>query len=148
MTDNRSCSLALMLLMTLGLTQAQQTSARDGDLQRLRTRAMGGIAEAQNELGWKYAMGDGVTKDAAQAVTWFRKAAEQGDADAQTKLAFMYYGGDGVPKDLVTAYMWCNLAAAQGYEPAKTTRDLLEILMTPAQIAEAQKLSREWKPKK
>ena len=45
-------------------------------------------------------------------------------------------------------YMLRNLAAAQGDEIAKKAREALEKLMKPAQIAEAQKLSREWKPKK
>lgn len=56
--------------------------------------------------------------------------------------------GEGVPKDLVLAYMWANLAAAQGNEMAKEARDVWEKQMTPAQIAEGQKLSRDWKPKK
>jgi len=42
--------------------------------------------------------------------------------------------------------MWLNLAAAQGFEKAAELRDLLEKAMTPAQLAEAQRLAREWKP--
>jgi uncharacterized protein len=88
----------------------------------------------------------GAPKDLVQAAAWYRKAAEQGNAIAQLKLGSFYGLGDGVPKDFVSAYMWMNLAAGQGDETAKATRDRLEELMTPAQIAEAQKLSREWKP--
>ena len=110
--------------------------------------AKAGIAEAQFNLGVMYAEGEGVPKDAVQAVSWYRKAAEQGLARAQGNLGAMYSRGEGVPKDFVTAYMWRNLAAAQGDEIAKKGRDALEKDMTPAQIAEAQKLSREWKPKK
>jgi TPR repeat protein len=51
-----------------------------------------------------------------------------------------------VPKDIVRAYMWFNLAAAQGLEGAEKYRDEVAQHMTPAQIAEAQKLAREWKP--
>jgi hypothetical protein len=55
----------------------------------------------------------------------------------------------GVPQDFILAYMWFNLAAAaQGGPTAAQMRDILEKKMTPAQIAEAQKLSREWKPTK
>jgi hypothetical protein len=43
--------------------------------------------------------------------------------------------------------MWANLAAAQEHEAAIRTRELLEREMTPESIAEAQRLSREWKPK-
>jgi TPR repeat protein len=50
--------------------------------------------------------------DYAQAVKWYRLAADQGDADAQFNLGFMYASGQGVPKDYVLAYMWRNLAAA------------------------------------
>lgn len=64
-------------------------------------------------------------------------------ARAQSNLGAEYTIGVGVPKDLVVAYMWRNLAAAQGNEIAKTARDALETSMTPTQIAEAQKLSRE-----
>jgi hypothetical protein len=43
--------------------------------------------------------------------------------------------------------MWLNLAAAQGYQQALTKRADIAKLMAPAQIAEAQRLAREWKPK-
>ena len=71
----------------------------------------------------------------------------KGDADAQVNLGVMYATGEGVPKDLVIAYMWANLAAAQGNFGAKATREALKKEMTPAQIAEGQRLSREWRPK-
>src|SRR5665647_1597615 len=51
------------------------------------------------------------------------------------------------PKDYVVAYMWFSLSAAQGDHDSAIQRDLVAKLMTPAQIAEAQKLAREWKPK-
>ena len=113
-----------------------------------RKAAEQGHASAQYTLGVMYANGEGVPKDAVQAVAWYRKAAEQGDASVQHNLGLMYYRGDGVPKDIVLAYMWINQAAAQNGENGKKARDALEILMTPAQIAEAQKLSRERTPKK
>jgi hypothetical protein len=43
--------------------------------------------------------------------------------------------------------MWLNLAAAQGEEAAPKARDMIAVRMTPAQLAEAQNLAREWKPK-
>ena len=43
--------------------------------------------------------------------------------------------------------MWFNLSAAQGDADATKNRDIVAAKMTPAQIAEAQKLAREWKPK-
>jgi len=54
------------------------------------------------------------TKDAAEAVKWYRKAAEQGHALAQTNLGFMYEKGDGVPKDAAEAVKWYRKATEQG----------------------------------
>jgi uncharacterized protein len=58
----------------------------------------------------------------------------------------MYDNGDGVPQDDVAAHMWFNLAASSGFGEAVKNRDMVGRRMTPAQIAEAQKLAREWKP--
>jgi TPR repeat protein len=59
-----------------------------------------------------------------------------------------YEQGDGVLQDYVLAYMWYNLAAAQGAGVAAKDRDRVAARMTPEQIAEAQRLAREWKPTK
>jgi TPR repeat protein len=56
----------------------------------------------------------------------------------------LYFEGDGVIEDFVEAYKWSNLAAAQGDKRAKGRRDDVTKKMTIEQIAEAQKLSREW----
>ncbi len=85
--------------------------------------------------------------DYTEAVKWYRKAAEQSDAIAQLFLGRMYVAGQGVPQDYVLAHKWLNLAAAQRSNFTKE-RDLVAAKMTPAQIAEAQKRAREWKPKK
>jgi len=63
---------------------------------------------------------------------------------AQFNLGLLYAEGQGVPQDDVLAHMWMNLAAAKGVQEAVKGRDLLEKLMTPAQLAEAQRLAREW----
>ena len=60
----------------------------------------------------------------------------------------MYNLGQGVPQNYILAYMWSNLAATKGDKAAVKNRDLIATLMTPAQIAEAQRLAHEWKPKK
>jgi hypothetical protein len=52
--------------------------------------------------------------------------------------------GQGVVQDSVLAHMWFNLGAISGkIEPAVKNRDDRVAKMTPAQIAEAQKLGRE-----
>ncbi len=113
-----------------------------------RKAADQGYAEAQFGLGSAYATGEGVPKDSTEAVKWFRKAADQGLAPAQAFLGGMYVKGDGVPKDDVEAYKWLNLAAGAGEPEAAQLRQMMEAQMTAAQIAEAQRLSREFKPKK
>jgi TPR repeat protein len=84
--------------------------------------------------------------DYAIALRLIRPLAEQGDANAQYILGVFYNTGLGVPQDYVRSYMWLNLAAKQGRESAATFRDLVARLMTPEQIAEAQRLTQEWKP--
>ena len=61
-------------------------------------------------------------------------------------LGVMYAEGRGVPQDYVRAHMWFNLSAAKGEQRAVKVLDMAERRMTPAQIAEAQKLAREWTP--
>ena len=113
-----------------------------------RLAADQGDASAQYNLALKYANGRGVPQDDAQKVKWLRLAADQGFAEAQFNLGGMYGSGQGVPQDFVQAHMWFNLAAAQGNENGKKGRDLVAKIMTPQQIAQAQELARNWKPKK
>ena len=86
--------------------------------------------------------------DYAEAATWFRKAADQGHLSAQFSLGIMYEKGWGVPHAYVQAHKWYNLAAAQGNDTARKSRDRVAEKMTPAMVQEAQKLAREWRPKK
>ncbi len=122
-------------------------------VRELRPLAEQGDANAQNNLGNMYDYGQGVPRDDAKAVKWYRKAAEQGNAGAQYNLGVMYGNGQGVPQDYAQAHMWYNLAASrfppgEGRDRAAKNRDIVAEKMTPAQISEAQKLAREWKPKK
>ena len=114
---------------------------------QFRAAAEQGLATAQYNLGQMYNLGLGVPQDYAEAVKWYRAAAEQGQADAQNNLGRMYATGEGVPQDYVQAYKWFSLGAAQGDSGSKTNRDIVIDLMTPEQIAEGQKLSREFQPK-
>ena len=113
-------------------------------LRWFRLAAEQGSAEAQVMLGVMNANGMGVPEDDAKALQWYLMAAEQGDATGQVNLGFMYGNGDGIPENLVSAYMWYNLSAAQGNETAQSNKDIIEQRMTREQIAEAQRLSREW----
>jgi TPR repeat protein len=80
-------------------------------------------------------------------VSWYRKAADQGDAMAQNNLGVAYYDGTGVAQDYVQAHKWWNLSAASGNADAVKNRDIVASKMTPAQIAEAQRLASAWRKK-
>ena len=105
-----------------------------------------GFADAQYNLGIMYANGRGIPQDYVQAHMWLNLAADQGYATAQFNLGFMYAQGRGVPQDYVQAHMWLNLAAVNGDADAINNHDFVAAKMTPAQIAEAQKMAAEWKP--
>ena len=110
-------------------------------LRLLQPLAQNGDPEAQINLGNMYFDGNGVPQDNAESVKWYLLAAGQGSADAQIALGFLYEYGEAVPQDYVQAHKWFDLAGSGLY------RDTLAAKMTPAQIAEAQKLASEWKPK-
>ena len=154
--------LAVFLTMLLSASslaadlQAGAKAYERGDyvaaLKEWRPLAEQGDAGAQVGLGVMYSNGWGVSQDSAEAVKWYRLAAEQGDAGAQINLGFMYNNGQGVTQDYVQAHLWFNLAAArlppgEGRDMATRNRDKAAKRMTPAQVAEAQRLAREWKPK-
>ena len=109
--------------------------------------AVQGDENAQYNLSRLYVAGRGVPQDYVQARQWFKKAAVQRDAKAQHSLGLLYAMGQGVSQDFVQAYMWYSLAVANGENEGAIIRDALVNRMTPAQIAEAQKRAREWKPK-
>ena len=79
------------------------------------------------------------------ALKEFRLLAEQGHTEAQMNLGIMYSQGQGVPKNDVQAYGWYILAGGQGNDLAEEFKDHLEKSMTLDQLAEAQRLAREWK---
>ena len=93
--------------------------------------------------------------DYGEAYRLIKPLAEQGQPEAQYNLGGMYFRGRGVPRDFVLAHMWFNLSVSRVPASERETRKATEIIidlvaskMTPEQIAEAQRLAREWKPKK
>jgi TPR repeat protein len=117
----------------------------------LRKAAEQGHSEAQFSLGMKYSKGAiSVPKDDFQASVWWNKAANQGNQDAPLQLGLAYFFGEGVPRDDVRAYFWFNISAAHpenALSPAAAyMREDVAKRMSSAQIAEAQRLTREWKP--
>ena len=139
-------NLGIMYYMGLGVPQDYAEA-----MKWLRLAADHGVASAQGRLGAMYGAGYGVPQDDTEAVKWFRRGADQGDNYAQLMLGFMFELGRGVPQDYVQAHMRFNIAAASSKvekpDAAAENRDRVAAKMTPAQIAEAEKLAHEWKPK-
>ena len=71
-------------------------------------------AFSQWYLGLCYELGEGVKRSPAEAVKWYRKAAEQRDVAGQMALGVHYYNGDGVEQDNAEAMKWFRKAADQG----------------------------------
>jgi hypothetical protein len=100
-------------------------------------------ALAQFNLGLMFASGQGVSQDAAQALIWIQKAAQQGDAGAQHHLGMRHRRAsfEGPPKDKLEsnleAFKWFRLAAAQGYLASDGNRDEIAMVLTRAQVDEA-----------
>jgi TPR repeat protein len=116
-----------------------------------RMAATKGNPDAEYDLGLMYANGDGVGQDYAEAARWYRLAADQGQSDAQNSLGMRYKRGQGVAQDYVQAYKWFDLSATfaaslEGRARAEANREKIVAVITPAQLAEAQQLVREWKP--
>jgi uncharacterized protein len=87
--------------------------------EEIRAKAERGDAQAQCDLGDCYLRGEGVTRNAVEAVKWYRKAAQQGFAQAQCYLGLSYEFGNGVTKNAVEAVKWYRMAAEQGNAQAQ-----------------------------
>lgn len=83
-------------------------------IQRIVSLADRGDARAQMVLGLAYQNGDGVGRDFATALRWYRQSATLGYPQAQITLGSIYAVGDGVPQDFAIAASWYQKAADQG----------------------------------
>ena len=134
----------------IGIMYAKGEGVPQNDVEAVkwyRLAADKGNAGAQLALARMYETGRGVPQSDTDAATWYRRAADQGETWAQTNLGVKYARGQGVPQDYVAAYMWFVLSAAQGDQVAVQDMHAAAQYMSPAQIAEAQKLAAAWKPK-
>lgn len=75
--------------------------------------------QSQKILGESFLLGRGVPTNYAEALRWFRTAAEAGDRDAQNELAYMYFVGRGVQPDPARAYQLFREAAVKGLPMAQ-----------------------------
>lgn len=133
-------NIGIMFQQGLGVPQSDVEAAI-----WYRRAAENGHVRAQQNLGVMYEEGAGVLQDYAEAAKWYSKSAEGGNVIAKLNLGVMFEQGlPGLPKNLVQTHMWYNLAAAQGSADAAKFRDAVAENMTPAQVAEAQRLAQEW----
>ena len=139
-TVRAQTKIAYMYLVGHGVTQNRAVAVR-----WYRKAADQGDARAQLHLGSAYTDGRGVARNEAEGLRWILLSAEQGYLPAFYQLGNMYFYGFHVPRDFVQAHMWWSLAADQGYRGAASDRDAVASKMIQAQIAEAQRLAREWR---
>jgi S1-C subfamily serine protease len=114
------------------------------EVENFKRLAENGNQAAQYDIGYLYYTGKGVIQDYRQALKWFSKAAEQDDPTAQYYLGLMHANGQGVIVDYVEAHRWANIARSKQVTRASYLIEELERRMTFSQIAEAQRLAKEW----
>ena len=62
-------------------------------------------------------------------------------------MGLLYKDGKGVPEDPVKAYFWLTLASNQGQNDAKAARAALATKLSKDEVAKAEEMARNWKPK-
>jgi putative methionine-R-sulfoxide reductase with GAF domain len=119
-------------------------SVETANFDQLKQMAEKGDATAENILGLRYATGEGVKINEAEAVGWFTKAAEQGNVPAQSKLGSFYYSGRGVPQDYNRAYFWMVVARLSGDDASKTLSPFVRARLTRAQTTSIELDADRW----
>lgn len=120
-----ACRLALEILPANPSLQAylarayRKAEQYDLALSFARSSAQADDPAGMAILGFIYRDGNGVEKDDAEAVHWFKAGSARGNADAQFGLAYMYGQGRGVEKDLAAAARIYRLSAEQGHPTAQ-----------------------------
>jgi TPR repeat protein len=82
-------------------------------------RAEQGDAEAQLQMGMRYAEGDGVIQNDKEAARWFALAAKQGLAEAQYRYGLVLLQGRGVVQDYKSGFSWIENPAQRGHAKAQ-----------------------------
>jgi hypothetical protein len=137
------------LIAALGILSAPACAQNSVRHQILLEKAQSGDSDAQYALGLGYASGFGVEENPAEAIKWYRAAAEQGMAVAQKNLAEFLANGRGEKRNYVEAYKWYeisipNLANAFVRSLHRLERDKIEKKMTPDEVNKAKELAALW----
>ena len=114
------------------------------DLKDVQKHADAGDAEAEYEMGVRYASGIDVIQDYSQAMRWFLQAADQGSARAQGRVATWMFLGRGTEQDYSKAYYWGLLAQAGGDDAGRTIVVSSAPYLSPVQIGEEQRQAENW----
>jgi len=126
--------LLFLLVSAVFQLLGQQTEADRKLLAGVCAKAQKGDAQSQYELGSAFDDGSlGVAEDEAEAVKWYRKAAEQNDALAQNKLAGCYYKGEGVAVDS-RGNVYIAAGQVHVYNPAGKLIDTIAVPERPLQL--------------
>ena len=115
--------LAMSYFLGNGVTQ----SAEQGIKWMKKSAIEANNALAQFNLGAMYDKGEDVPENNAEAVKWYRKAADQGNAVAQSNLGDMYVKGEGVPENHAEAVKWFRKAADQGNAAAQNSLGVMYV---------------------
>jgi TPR repeat protein len=140
------CYVGIGLMYPMYPTNCFWLKNVDQGVKMLRKAADKGLAQAQCELALLYQGHPEWENEPNESLKWFCLAANQGHVESQIQLSDKYADGAGVPLDDVLAYMWANLAAVSGNEIARKKRSDLTEKMSKEQVAEAQRLCRDWRP--
>jgi TPR repeat protein len=107
-------AIAISVLLAGCVTTPPPRNLRD-----IIQKAENGDVKAQAEIGYSYQYGDGISRDAKEALKWNLKAANQGNAMAQHNVAVMYDEGTDIPQNKTEAVKWYQKAADQGHPRAQ-----------------------------
>ena len=113
-------SALISTALAAGVAQAETFTTLDNtrfetmNAQNLTEQAQAGNTQAQFFLAMRLQKGQGISKNAEQAVYWYTRAAEKGIAPAQLNLGIMYLRGEGVKADMAQARSWLEKAAQLG----------------------------------
>jgi uncharacterized protein len=133
---DKALALLILLFALVGPATAAEfddavAAARRGDyaaaLRVLSPLAEKGDARAQFDIGFMHANGWGASRNPAEAIVWYRKAADQGLQVAQHFLGLAYVNGEGVQPDDAEAARWFARAAAQGFSQAQYMLGLMTL---------------------
>ena len=108
-------------------------------------QAEAGDADAANTVGFQYGNGLSVMQNDAEALKWYRKAAELGSEKGMYHLAGVYENGYGVKQDYQAAIKWYRKAAERGHVPAH--HSLARLYEQGQGVPKDLKQSAEWRRK-